>query len=80
MGTLPEADVLFAAISKEMLAKAKNLRWIQVTEAGMERLLFPELIKSNVVVTNVTRMFAPVIFETTIAITPSITAFAVPRS
>ena len=64
---LPEADVVFGALNAEMLARAKNLRWLQATEAGMETELFPELIKSNVVVTNMARMFAPAISETAIA-------------
>jgi phosphoglycerate dehydrogenase-like enzyme len=63
---LPDADVVFGALNAEWLAKAKGLRWMQCTEAGMERILFPELIKSNVVVTNMARMFAPAITETAI--------------
>ena len=70
---LPEADVVFGAINAEMLAKAKKLRWMQATEAGMERVLFPELIKSDVVVTNMARMFAPAIPETAIAMLLSLT-------
>ena len=70
---LPEADVVFGAVSAEMLARAKNLRWMQATEAGMEKLLFPDLIKSSVVVTNMARMFAPAISETAIGMLLSLT-------
>jgi phosphoglycerate dehydrogenase-like enzyme len=70
---LPEADVVFGALNAEMLAKAKNLRWLQATEAGMERVLFRELIESNVVVTNMARMFAPAISETGIGMLLSLT-------
>jgi D-2-hydroxyacid dehydrogenase (NADP+) len=70
---LPEADVIFGALNADMLAKAKNLRWLQATEAGMDRLLFPELIKSNVVITNMARMFAPAISETAIGMLLSLT-------
>ena len=70
---LPEADVVFGALNAEWLAKAKSLRWLQATEAGMERLLFPELVKSNVVVTNMARMFAPAISETAIGMLLSLT-------
>jgi len=70
---LSEADVVFGALNAEMLAKARNLRWMQATEAGMERLLFPELIKSDVVVTNMARIFAPAISETAIAMLLSLT-------
>jgi phosphoglycerate dehydrogenase-like enzyme len=70
---LPEADVVFGAINAEMLARAKNLRWLQATEAGVDRLLFPELIASRVVMTNMARMFAPAISETAIALLLSLT-------
>ena len=63
---LPEADVIFGSINAEMLATAKRLRWMQTTEAGMERVLFPELVKSAVVVTNMARAFGPAIGETAI--------------
>ncbi len=71
--SLPDADVVFGALNAEWLAKAKSLRWMQATEAGMERVLFPELIKSDVVVTNMARMFAPAISETCIAMLLSLT-------
>jgi phosphoglycerate dehydrogenase-like enzyme len=70
---LPEADVIFGALNAEMLARAKNLRWLQATEAGMETVLFPELNKSNVVVTNMARMFAPAISESAIGMLLSLT-------
>jgi phosphoglycerate dehydrogenase-like enzyme len=70
---LPEADVIFGGLNAEMLARAKNLRWLQATEAGMEKVLFPELIKSHVVVTNMARVFAPAISETAIAMLLSLT-------
>jgi phosphoglycerate dehydrogenase-like enzyme len=63
---LPEADVILGAVDAEMLSKAKNLRWLQAAEAGMDRLLFPELIHSPIVITNMARMFAPAISETAI--------------
>ena len=70
---LPNIDVLIGSMNAEMLAKAKNLRWMQAAEAGMEHVLFPELNKSNVVVTNMARMFAPAISETAIAMLLSLT-------
>jgi phosphoglycerate dehydrogenase-like enzyme len=70
---LPEVDVVFGAIKPDMLARAKNLRWMQHTEAGMDTVLFPELVKSPVVVTNMSRMFAPAISETAIAMLLSLT-------
>jgi len=70
---LAEADVVFGALNAEMFAKAKRLRWLQATEAGMETVLFPELVKSDVVVTNMARMFAPAISESAIGMLLSLT-------
>ncbi len=70
---LPDVDVIVGAVNEEMFAKAKNLKWLQATEAGMDRLLFPELIKSDVAVTNMARMFAPAISETVIAMLLALT-------
>jgi phosphoglycerate dehydrogenase-like enzyme len=70
---LPEADVVFGSLNAAMLARAKNLRWLQATEAGMETVLFPELVRSGIVVTNMARMFAPAISETAIAMLLSLT-------
>ena len=70
---LPDADVILGSLSAEMLARAKNLKWLQAVEAGMEGILFPELIKSNVVVTNMARMFAPAIAESAIGMLLSLT-------
>jgi phosphoglycerate dehydrogenase-like enzyme len=70
---LPDADVVFGALNAEWLEKAKSLRWMQATEAGMERILFPELIRSDVVVTNMARMFAPAISETAVGLLLSLT-------
>jgi len=61
---LPEVDAIFGSISPAMLQRARKLRWMQAMEAGMERVLFPELVASPVVVTNMARVFAPAIAET----------------
>jgi len=48
-----DADVLFAGFfSKELFLAAKRLKWIQAWGAGVDRLLIPEVIESQVIVTN----------------------------
>lgn len=50
---LPEATVLFTwSLPRRHFARARQLRWVHTPEAGIEELLFPELVKSDVVVTN----------------------------
>ncbi|HEU5317980.1 MAG TPA: D-2-hydroxyacid dehydrogenase [Chloroflexota bacterium] len=48
----PSADAFYGTTTPEMLAAAPNLRWIQVGSAGVENVLFPELIASDVTLTN----------------------------
>jgi phosphoglycerate dehydrogenase-like enzyme len=50
---LPEADVVVGwAVTRENFPSARRLRWIQITAAGVGSLLVPELVESDVVVTN----------------------------
>lgn len=50
--TVDNAEVVYGRFTKEMFSAAKNLRWVQVKSAGVDRLLFSELINSDVVLTN----------------------------
>ncbi|MGA1994685.1 MAG: D-2-hydroxyacid dehydrogenase [Bryobacteraceae bacterium] len=80
---LPEADVVFGALTRDLFPIAKKLRWQQHTEAGVDTILFPELVKSPVVLTNMARMFAPGISETAIsmllALTRGLNKFYIPQ-
>ena len=59
-----DADAIFGRFNRETLQAAKKLKWIQYTSAGVERILYPELVNSSIVLTNMARMFAPGIAET----------------
>ena len=59
---LPGADVLFAwrprsALLEPVWDRASDLRWIQSASAGVDGLLFPKLVESEVVVTNARGVF-----------------------
>lgn len=65
---LPGSDVLFAwrprgAMLSEAWGHAGNLTWIQSASAGVDSLLFPELVRSHVVVTNARGVFDDAIAE-----------------
>ena len=50
---LPTSEIIIVGkFNKEMLKKARNLLWIHSTSAGVDKLLFPELIKSKIILTN----------------------------
>jgi hypothetical protein len=52
-GLIEHVDVYFGGTSRDTFRAAKTLRWIQSYSARVERMeRFPELIASDVVVTN----------------------------
>lgn len=62
-----EAEILYAwDVPRELLAKAKQLRWIQAMGAGVDRFLVPELPRS-VLVTRTIGVFGPRMAEYTLA-------------
>ena len=58
-----DAEVILGQPSAEAIRAAKRLKWVQNWEAGVERLS-PELMQHPCVLTNMQRVFAPVIAET----------------
>ncbi|MBI1898296.1 MAG: D-2-hydroxyacid dehydrogenase [Acidobacteria bacterium] len=58
-----EADAVIGAIRPEHLRAAKKLKWVHVTSAGVEHALFPELVKSDIVVTNAKNVYGPQIAD-----------------
>src|SRR5215468_7843468 len=58
---IADADALFGYLTPAMLRAAKNLRWAQSPTASMEKYLYPELVASAVVVTNMRGIFGDVI-------------------
>lgn len=52
MAELTDADGVIGIITPEMLRVAKKLKWVQVLMAGVDRLLTPELVNSDIILTN----------------------------
>lgn len=49
---IPEADILVCfSISPENFQRAKNLKWIHLAVAGVDKSVFPELLQSKVIIT-----------------------------
>ncbi len=47
-----DADAIIGTITPELFKAARRLRWVQVYSAGVERYCFPELVSSDVALTN----------------------------
>lgn len=66
---LREADIwLGPGLTPELFGRAGNLKWIQATGAGIEAFLFPELVMSDVPLTNVRGMHADTVANHALAL------------
>ncbi len=67
-----DAEVILGVVDRETMMAAKNLKWVQTWAAGVE-VLPKELMEHPSVLTNMQRVFAPVIAETAIGLLLSLT-------
>ncbi|HYM77487.1 MAG TPA: D-2-hydroxyacid dehydrogenase [Candidatus Dormibacteraeota bacterium] len=66
---LRDAEVLFTiSLRPEQFVAARQLRWIQAPTAAVHQFLFPELVNSEVVLTNATEVHGPVVAEHVLAL------------
>jgi phosphoglycerate dehydrogenase-like enzyme len=52
------AEAFYGAIRPEWLAAAPRLRWVQMPMAGLEHVMFPELVASPVILTNMRGIYS----------------------
>jgi phosphoglycerate dehydrogenase-like enzyme len=66
---LRECEILFAfALRSEQLKLAEKLRWMHTPTAAVHSLLFPEMVMSDVVLSNAREVHGPVVAELVIAV------------
>ena len=66
---IADADVLISwTIKPEQFLHAKQLKWIHSPAAAVHQLMFPELVKSPVLVTNARDVHGPVVAEHIMAV------------
>jgi phosphoglycerate dehydrogenase-like enzyme len=66
---IPDAEILMAwSIRPEQIKAAAKLRWIHSPAAAVHQLMFPELIESEIVLTNAREVHGPVVAEHVIAL------------
>lgn len=64
-----DAEIVVAwSIRPEQVAAAKRLRWIHSPAAAVHQLMFPELVNSDIVLTNAREVHGPVVAEHVIAL------------
>ena len=62
-GSIADADALIGSITPEELSNAHKLKWVQVLSAGVDHMMFPELVHSDVTVTNMKVIYGPEIAD-----------------
>mgnify|MGYP001164641051 FL=1 len=70
---IESAEVVLGGVSRDEFKRAKNLKWIQTTGAGVDSLLYPEIIESDVIITNASGVHPIPIAEHTFALILAIT-------
>jgi phosphoglycerate dehydrogenase-like enzyme len=66
---IPDAEILIAwSIRPEQVHAARKLRWIHSPAAAVHQLMFPELIASDIILTNAREVHGPVVAEHVIAL------------
>lgn len=66
---LADAEVAIAwSIRPEQLKVARKLRWIHSPAAAVHQLMFPELVNSDIIVTNAREVHGPVVAEHVMAL------------
>jgi len=63
-----DVDAIYGPVSSELIKAGKKLRWVQVTSAGVEGYLFPELVESDIILTNAKGVYAIHIAEHVMAL------------
>ena len=52
LNKIVDADAASGFVTPEFIRAGKKLRWVQVSSAGVESYLFPELVESDIILTN----------------------------
>lgn len=67
--SLREAEIIFTiSLRPEQFAVCERLRWIHAPTAAVHQFLFPELVNSDVILTNSTEVHGPVVAEHVMAL------------
>ena len=63
LAAIPQAVGMYGNLTREMLARAGSLRWLQTPIAGLEHYMYPELAESGVVVSNMAKIYSDMIAD-----------------
>jgi phosphoglycerate dehydrogenase-like enzyme len=68
MREIVDAEVVYGRLPKEPFQKAEKLRWVQSIGVGFETMLYPEMVESDVTITNTSGAFDAAMAEHALAL------------
>jgi phosphoglycerate dehydrogenase-like enzyme/glyoxylase-like metal-dependent hydrolase (beta-lactamase superfamily II) len=73
------ADAVLGFCTSDIVKANNKLRWIQIAHAGVEKDLVPELVNSNITVTNLQRLHGPNVADQALALLLALTRGLAPE-
>ena len=71
---MADAEIVFGSCTSEMIQAAPNLKWVQSTSAGMDKVLqMPEIAESDIIICNASGVHAVQVAEHAWALTTALT-------
>ena len=68
LAEMPDTDVVFGGFNRLLFEAAEHLKWVQVLGAGVDGLLFPEFVQSEVVLVSAKGFVGPHLADQTWAL------------
>ncbi len=63
LAAIPQAVGMYGNLTPALLERAENLRWLQTPIAGLERYMFPDLAASDIIVSNMAKIYSDMIAD-----------------
>ena len=68
LAEIPDTDIMFGDFNRSLFEAAERLKWVQVLGAGVDGLLFPEFVESEVVLVSAKGFVGPHLADQTWAL------------
>ena len=52
LDVMPEIDIIFGGMSRDMFKRAESLKWVQTWGAGVDGMMYAEFVHSEVILTS----------------------------
>ena len=70
LAEMPDTDVLFGDFNRSLFNAADQLKWVQVLGAGVDGLLFPEFVESDIILLSAKGYVGPHLADQDVGVNP----------